>query len=46
MKFRLGPAKPKHPWSMWYWTAATENLFDLDPAALYTFRLIVDEATR
>lgn len=33
-----------YPWSMWYWTTATENLLELDKMTLYTFRLLVDEA--
>lgn len=46
MKFRLGPAKPKHPWSLWWWTSATENLFDLTPEELYTFKLLTEQATQ
>ncbi len=33
-----------HPWSMWYWTTATEDLLTLEKMTLYTFRLLVDEA--
>jgi hypothetical protein len=33
-----------HPWSMWYWTTATEDLLTLDKMTLYTFRLLIDEA--
>jgi hypothetical protein len=29
---------------LWYWTTATENLFDLSKVDLYTFSLLVDEA--
>jgi hypothetical protein len=46
MKFRLGPAKPRHPWSLWWWTSATENLFELSDDDLRVFRLLVDEATK
>lgn len=35
-----------HPWSMWYWTNATENLLELDKMTLYTFRLLIDEACK
>jgi hypothetical protein len=38
-------AKSIHPWALWYWTAATENLFDLSPADLLTFKALVREAT-
>lgn len=46
MKFRLGPAKPRFPWSLWWWTHADENLFELQPDDLRVFRLLVDEATK
>ena len=39
-------AQSIHPWSMWYWTTATENLLTLDKMTLYTFRLLVDEANK
>lgn len=35
-----------YPWSMWYWTAADENLFTMDKLTLYTFRLLIDEANK
>lgn len=35
-----------YPWSMWYWTQAHENLFDMDKITLYTFRLLIDEANK
>jgi len=46
MKFKLGPAKPRFPWAMWYWTTASESLFDMDKITLYTFRLLIDEAIK
>lgn len=33
------------PWALWWWTSATENLFDLTPEDLYTFKLLTEQAT-
>lgn len=46
MKFKLGPAKPKFAWSLWWWTTSTENLFDLSKDDLRTFELLVTEAEK
>ena len=35
----------KFPFLLWWWTCAGESLFDLSPVELYTFKLIVAEAT-
>jgi hypothetical protein len=43
---KRGSAKPKFPWSLWWWTAATENLFDLSADDLRTFKLLVTEAEK
>lgn len=46
MKFKRGSAKPKFPYLLWHWTAATESLFDLTKDELRTFGLLVDEANK
>jgi len=46
MKKGLSPAKPRFPWSLWYWTNATENLFDLQPVEIHTFKHIISEANK
>lgn len=41
---KLGPAKPKFAWRLWYWTAANESLFAFSKDELFIFTLLVDEA--
>jgi hypothetical protein len=45
MKRMRKSRQSKYPWSLWWWTSATENLFDLTPEDLYTFKLLTEQAT-
>lgn len=40
------PIKTRFPYTLWHWTGATENLFDLTRSELYLFKLLVSEANR
>ena len=42
----LTPKTTKFPHLLWHWTLGSENLFHMDPADLYTYTLLCQEANQ